>query len=116
MFKNTLAAMALAIVAPVAACVMQMALSRSREFEADQLDPELAGGPHPHADRDTHRCARRKPHCADWQRSGWNELVDNGSMHPLKVVWQQASAVMVLIGHHQIAGLINALSHHPETE
>lgn len=28
---------------------------------------------------------------------GPNELVDNGSTHPLKIVWQQVSAVMVLI-------------------
>jgi len=28
---------------------------------------------------------------------GSNELVDNGSTHPLKIVWQQVSAVMVLI-------------------
>ena len=28
---------------------------------------------------------------------GTNELVDNGSTHPLKIVWQQVSAVMVLI-------------------
>ena len=28
---------------------------------------------------------------------GSNELVDNGSSHPLKIIWQQVSAVMVLI-------------------
>ncbi|MGK0276069.1 MAG: Ca2+-transporting ATPase [Ilumatobacter sp.] len=28
---------------------------------------------------------------------GSNELIDNGSTHPLKIVWQQVSAVMVLI-------------------
>ena len=28
---------------------------------------------------------------------GSNELIDNGSTHPFKIVWQQVSAVMVLI-------------------
>ncbi len=44
---NPLVVMALAIVAPVAASVMQMALSRSREFEADRLGAELVGDPRP---------------------------------------------------------------------
>ena len=37
----------LAIVAPIAAGVMQMALSRSREFEADRVGAELLGDPRP---------------------------------------------------------------------
>lgn len=40
-------AMLLAIVAPIAAGVMQMALSRSREFEADRVGAELLGDPRP---------------------------------------------------------------------
>jgi heat shock protein HtpX len=39
--------MLLAIVAPIAAGVMQMALSRSREFEADRVGAELLGDPRP---------------------------------------------------------------------
>lgn len=39
--------MLLAIVAPIAAGVMQMALSRSREFEADRIGAELLGDPRP---------------------------------------------------------------------
>ena len=31
------------------------------------------------------------------EEAGPNQLVDNGSTHPLKIVWQQVSAVMVLI-------------------
>lgn len=44
---NPLVVMVLALVAPVAASVMQMALSRSREFEADRLGAELVGDPRP---------------------------------------------------------------------
>ncbi len=44
---SPLAAMVLALVAPVAASLMQMALSRSREFEADRVGAELVGDPRP---------------------------------------------------------------------
>jgi heat shock protein HtpX len=60
---NPLVLMAVALVAPMAAGVMQMALSRSREFEADRLGAELLGDPRPLAsalvklDRSAHRVA-----------------------------------------------------------
>jgi len=44
---NPLVTMVLAIVAPIAAALMQMALSRSREFEADRVGAELIGDPRP---------------------------------------------------------------------
>ena len=44
---NPLVVMVLVLVAPLAAGVMQMALSRSREFEADRLGAELVGDPRP---------------------------------------------------------------------
>jgi heat shock protein HtpX len=42
---NPLAALALAIVAPIAASLIQMAISRSREFLADQRGAEISGSP-----------------------------------------------------------------------
>ena len=44
---SPLVVLVLALVAPMAASVMQMALSRSREFEADRLGAELVGDPRP---------------------------------------------------------------------
>ncbi|MFQ3611547.1 MAG: M48 family metalloprotease, partial [Fimbriimonadales bacterium] len=42
---NPLAALALVIVAPIAAMIIQMAISRSREYEADKIGAEIAGTP-----------------------------------------------------------------------
>jgi heat shock protein HtpX len=44
---NPIVILLLAMVAPIAASVMQMALSRSREFEADRGGAELLGDPRP---------------------------------------------------------------------
>lgn len=44
---NPAVTMMLAIVAPLAAGLMQMSLSRSREFEADRVGAELIGDPRP---------------------------------------------------------------------
>jgi len=43
--SNPLALLAMAILAPVAAMLIQMAISRSREFEADRGGAEIAGTP-----------------------------------------------------------------------
>ena len=40
---NVLGALAMMILAPIAAMMLQMALSRSREFEADRSGAELLG-------------------------------------------------------------------------
>ena len=42
---NPLAALALVIVAPIAAMIVQMAISRAREYEADKVGAEIAGTP-----------------------------------------------------------------------
>lgn len=44
---NPIALLATAILAPIAASLIQMAISRSREFEADRTGADLAGGGEP---------------------------------------------------------------------
>ena len=43
--SNPLGALAMAIVAPIAAVIIQMAISRSREFQADATGARIAGDP-----------------------------------------------------------------------
>ena len=43
--SNPVASIALAILAPIAGMLIQMAISRAREFEADRLGAEIAGDP-----------------------------------------------------------------------
>ena len=44
---NPLGLLAMALLAPIAAMMIQMAISRSREFEADRIGASLAGGGEP---------------------------------------------------------------------
>ena len=44
--SNAIAGLAVAVLAPIAAMLIQMAISRTREFEADRLGAEIAGDPH----------------------------------------------------------------------
>ena len=43
--SNPIASIAVAILAPIAAMLIQMAISRAREFEADRLGAEISGEP-----------------------------------------------------------------------
>ncbi len=43
---NPIALIAMMMLAPIAASLIQMALSRSREYEADRVGAEIAGDPH----------------------------------------------------------------------
>lgn len=45
--QNPIALLATAMLAPLAASLIQMAISRSREFEADRVGAEIAGGGEP---------------------------------------------------------------------
>lgn len=47
---NIVASIAVSLLAPLAASVIQMAISRAREFEADRGGAEIAGDPHALAD------------------------------------------------------------------
>ncbi len=47
---NMIASIAVSLLAPLAASLIQMALSRAREFEADRGGAEIAGDPHALAD------------------------------------------------------------------
>lgn len=60
---NPLVLLLLALVAPIAAAVLQMALSRSREYEADRGGAELTGDPMPLANalRKLDAMARQTP-------------------------------------------------------
>ena len=48
--SNPIAGLAMALLAPIAASLIQMAISRSREFEADRGGAEISGVPHALAD------------------------------------------------------------------
>jgi len=96
--SNPIAAIAVAILAPLAASLIQMAISRAREFEADRGGAEISGDPQSLAaalDK-IHRYAQGIPFQA-------------AEEHP-------ATAQMMIMNPLSGGGIANLFSTHPATE
>ena len=95
---NPIAGFAVAMLAPLAASLIQMAISRSREFEADRGGAELSGDPHALASalEKIHAYARGTPMAA-------------AERNP-------ATAQMMIVNPLFGGGLSNLFSTHPATE
>ena len=95
---NPLVGLILMILAPIAAMLIQMAISRSREFEADRGGAEICGDPHALADalEKMERYARGLPLAA-------------AEEHP-------ATAQMMIVNPLSGSGMQNLFSTHPATE
>ncbi len=93
--NNPIALLATIILAPIAAMLIQMAISRSREFSADAGGAEIAGNPYGLADalRKIEAVAKRVPLDAN-----------------------PATAHMFIIKPFSGAGLASLFSSHPATE
>ena len=95
---NPIAAIALAILAPIAGALIQMAISRAREFEADRLGAEIAGDPQALASalEKIHHYAQGIP-------------MPTAEAHP-------ETAQMMIMNPLHGGGLQNLFSTHPQTE
>ncbi len=95
---NPVAAMAVAFLAPVAAMLIQMAISRAREFEADRLGAEISGDPRALASAlgTIHRYAQGLP-------------LQAAERHP-------ETAQMMIVNPLSGGGLRGLFSTHPSTE
>ena len=95
---NPIASIAVALLAPLAASLIQMAISRSREFEADRGGAELSGDPAALASALTkiHRLAQGIP-------------LETTEMHP-------ETAQMMIMNPLSGGGLSGLFSTHPSTE
>ncbi|WP_439685754.1 zinc metalloprotease HtpX [Cupriavidus oxalaticus] len=95
---NPIASIAVAILAPLAASLIQMAISRAREFEADRGGAEISGDPQALASAldKIHRYARGIPFQA-------------AEEHP-------ATAQMMIMNPLSGGGIANLFSTHPATE
>jgi heat shock protein HtpX len=96
--SNPLAGIAVAILAPLAASLIQMAISRAREFEADRGGAEISGDPQALASalEKIHRYAQGIP-------------MDAAEAHP-------ETAQMMIINPVSAGGLRGLFSTHPATE
>jgi heat shock protein HtpX len=96
--SNPIASIAVAILAPLAASLIQMAISRAREFEADRGGAEISGDPQALASAldKIHRYAQGIPFQA-------------AEAHP-------ATAQMMIMNPLSGGGIANLFSTHPATE
>ena len=86
---NPIAAIAMMILAPLAASLVQMAISRSREYEADRMGAEISGQPLWLASA-LAKLARR--HAADPQPRRRGQSGDGASLHRQSAVGRRAGA------------------------
>jgi heat shock protein HtpX len=95
---NPLVGIAVAILAPMAAGLIQMAISRAREFEADRGGAEISGDPHALASalQKIHRYAQGLP-------------MEAAERHP-------ETAQMMIMNPLSGGGLRGLFSTHPSTE
>jgi heat shock protein HtpX len=95
---NPIASIAVALLAPIAAAMIQMAISRAREFEADRRGAQLSGDPEALASalEKIHRYASGIPFAA-------------AEAHP-------TTAQMMILNPLSGGGIANLFSTHPSTE
>ena len=96
--RNPLVALVVLILAPIAAVLIQLAISRGREYEADRGGAELSGDPHALADA-----------LAKIDRYAKGLPLETAEAHP-------ATAHMMIINPLSGSGLAGLFSTHPPTE
>jgi len=96
--RNPLVALVVLILAPIAAVLIQLAISRGREYEADRGGAELSGDPHALADA-----------LAKIDRYAKGLPLETAEAHP-------ATAHMMIINPLSGGGLAGLFSTHPPTE
>ena len=96
--RNPLVALVVLILAPIAAVLIQLAISRGREYEADRGGAELSGDPHALADA-----------LAKIDRYAKGLPLETADAHP-------ATAHMMIINPLSGGGLSGLFSTHPPTE
>src|SRR5690606_26809707 len=95
--SNPIAGIALALLAPIAGALIQMAISRAREFEADRLGAEIAGDPQGLA-------------------SALEKIHHYASGIPLEVAERHPETAQMMIMNPLSGGVRGLFSTHPSTE
>jgi heat shock protein HtpX len=95
--RNPLVALVVLVLAPIAAVLIQLAISRSREYEADRGGAELSGDPRALADA-----------LAKIERYAKGLPLETAEMHP-------ATAHLMIINPLSGAGVAGMFSTHPPT-